>query len=63
LDRIEDMRRRLKCEFIDDEVGTDKVSIDGIRIGSGSHRKDSIMDKKVGFPTASPYLFSRFLIK
>jgi hypothetical protein len=51
LDRIEDMRRPLKCEFIDDEIGTDQVSIDGIRIESRSHRKDSVMDKKVDFPT------------
>jgi hypothetical protein len=53
LDCIEDMRRRLKCEFIDDEIGTDQVSIDGIRIESLSHPKDSVMDKKVGFPTHS----------
>jgi hypothetical protein len=48
---IWDMRTRLKCEFIDGEIGTDQVSKDGIEIEPRSHRKDSVMDKKVGFPT------------
>jgi hypothetical protein len=47
LNRFLDMRIRSKCEFIDDKIGT------GIRIGSRSHRKDSVMDMKVGFPTHS----------
>jgi hypothetical protein len=48
-----DMRIELKCEFIDDGIGTDRVCMDGIGIESRSHRKDSVMEKKVGFPTHS----------
>jgi hypothetical protein len=44
----------LKCKFIDDEIGTDQVCMNGIGIESGSDRKYSVMDKKVGFPTSTP---------
>jgi hypothetical protein len=45
------IRTRSKCEFNDDRIGTDQVSMNGIGIASRSHRKDSVMDKKIGFPT------------
>jgi hypothetical protein len=47
------MRTWSKCEFNDDRIGTDQVSMNGIGIESRSHRKDSVMDKRVGFPTVS----------
>jgi hypothetical protein len=45
------IRTRSKCDFIDDRIGTDQVSMNGIGIESRSHRKYPVMDKKVGFST------------
>jgi hypothetical protein len=47
------IRTRSKWELNDDRIGTDQVSMNGIGIESRIHRKDSVMDKKIGFPTHS----------
>jgi hypothetical protein len=44
---------RLLFNTVGDRIGADQVSMNGIGIESRSHRKDSVMDKKVGFPTES----------
>jgi hypothetical protein len=52
------IRTRSKCEFNDDRIGTDQVSMNGIGIESRSHRKDSVMDKKIGSSTEAKAMAS-----